>query len=949
MSKRLYFIFPVLVFIAVVGSYNYHREFSDAAKISELRKSHTEFLAKKKYTAGSRLSKAERIQKGLPPNQYYEEMALLTMNPALGYPEYHKKRELQEELIKRRRGKSSLKAPGDSKENSWISRGPGNVGGRTRVLLFDPNDATGKRVFAGAISGGLWVNNDITKESSGWQQVSGMPGNANISSLTVDPYDSNVWYAGTGEQYTAGDVVGSGVYKTTDAGSTWTKILDIKEFSRTESYTDALAVGGLYYINDIMAWDNGESTEIFLAVSTHVYDNANDPSNYLGYFERGLYSSKDGGETWIKVVEEESFNDFETDAAGNFWAATTTAFCNLRGGKIYRRNKGTETMEFVTEIPDVARTEIEASATNPDKFYILAEKVYGDCQGNNVADLFLTTDAFSSITALNEPNDADDNIPADNFARDLPFYALMIESDPNNDNIVYAGSINLFRSENSGQSWQQISRTSEEGSLADLPVSIVHADHHVMQFRPANTNQAIFGHDGGVSYARDLQNAASSDVFFTAEKDYVTTQFYSTAVAPMEFKTGDHFLGGTQDNGTQLLSNNNREASEVLGGDGGYTFFDQVNTDYYVMNYIYNDIIAAFDFSQNKFVAIANNLGKTGSSEGFFINPQALDSNLDLLFSNGPRGTLYRYDDIDNLKPLVGNRLDDDSPVAQRTVFRHVLLETNPSDIPSITALQVSPYNTSGSTLLLGLLNGNLIKVQNAHANPDNAKWTEITGPQFVGSISDIEFGRTENEVFVTFYNYGVKSIWYSKNAFSENPTWTNKEGNLPDLPVLAILPNPGNENEVIIGTELGVWKTSNFKSDQPDWKQSYNGMSDVKVTDLDLKKGTAEVYAASYGRGIFSGQFTSGINPDKPGNPADAIVVEPTVSGGRYNIISPSALGNTRVSIYDLKGQLVQAQEVQIGSNFPQPIDLAQEASGLYLMLIEAEGLRKVQKIIKK
>ena len=64
------------------------------------------------------------------------------------------------------------------------------------------------------------------------------------------------------------------------------------------------------------------------------------------------------------------------------------------------------------------------------------------------------------------------------------------------------------------------------------------------------------------------------------------------------------------------------------------------------------------------------------------------------------------------------------------------------------------------------------------------------------------------------------------------------KEGNLPDLPVYNILQSPLDEDEVIIGTELGVWFTNNFSSDNPSWKQANAGMKDLRVTDMDLRKG---------------------------------------------------------------------------------------------------------------
>lgn len=106
-------------------------------------------------------------------------------------------------------------------------------------------------------------------------------------------------------------------------------------------------------------------------------------------------------------------------------------------------------------------------------------------------------------------------------------------------------------------------------------------------------------------------------------------------------------------------------------------------------------------------------------------------------------------------------------------------------------------------------------------------------------------------------HNYGVTSIWYTANGTSATPTWVSKEGNLPDLPVKCILQNPLRPEEVIIGTDLGVWYTNIFNTASPVWNQSYNGMSNVKVPDMDLRNDN-KVFVATYGRGIFSGSFTN-------------------------------------------------------------------------------------------
>ena len=233
--------------------------------IEDLREQHADFLKGSPFKETLKLTKKERKHEGLPPNKYYEREWELTMNPATGIPEPDKVLELQKKL--RSKG-SSRKTPGDALDNQWIERGPNNVGGRTRVLLFDPNDIENKRVFAGAVSGGLWVNSDITDENSAWSQVTGVPSNMNISCITVDPRNTNIWYVGTGEQYTFGAAVGDGVYKSSDGGTTWSHLNIVAEGQSYVTGDTVNLLEGIYYINDIIAWDNGTNTEIFVGVGS---------------------------------------------------------------------------------------------------------------------------------------------------------------------------------------------------------------------------------------------------------------------------------------------------------------------------------------------------------------------------------------------------------------------------------------------------------------------------------------------------------------------------------------------------------------------------------------------------------------------------------------------------------------------------------------------------------
>ncbi|SFB15264.1 Por secretion system C-terminal sorting domain-containing protein [Flavobacterium swingsii] len=902
-------------------------------KTKILRKKHAKFLANSPFKKTLQLSKEDRKAAGLPPNKYYERQWELSINPATGNTEQTNVLQLQKQLDEER---LTNRTPGDASDNNWVERGPTNVGGRTRVLLFDPNDATNKRVFAGAASGGLWVKTDITTTTA-WTRVAGVPGNLNVSCITVDPNNSNIWYLGTGEQYTSGDAVGNGVYKTSDGGTTWVNVP--VSYAGTTFTSGDLFLAGIFYVQDIIAWNNAGNTEIFIGVGSAIYGSAS-PNQWSGAEQAGLYKSVNGGTTWTRNQDANMVatasggknyyvipNDLEKDALGNLWFSSTRTIFGTGGGRIYKSTNGT-TWTLEETIANARRTELEPSSTNANKFYVLYQT------NATVPAIGVTTDAFATApTTITQPDDADTGIAATDFTRGQAFYDLMIECDPTNDAILYIGGIDLFRSTNSGGAWTQISKWSNNNNLAALTCSLVHADQHVMSFRPGASNEAVFGNDGGVFYASNLSSAGTSAVIPSRNASYNVTQFYSIGVAPTtNGMAGDNFVAGAQDNGSQMFLNAGAGAgasAQAQGGDGAYSFFDQniVGTDRYrITNYVYNLSINLYNYATSTSTVINNaTIDPTGNSYGDFICPMGLDSSLDILYSDYTTGSTYQ----------IRRYADVKGPTITRTTLTNALLTGEP------TAFRVSKYTTASTTLLVGCQNGRLLLVTNADGAAPT--WTNITGASFVGSISDVEFGATENDIFVTFHNYGVVSVWYSANR---GVTWQNKEGNFPNIPVKCILQNPLNPLEVIIGTDLGVWYTNTFSAASPTWNQSYNGMSDVKVTDLQVRNDNA-VYAATYGRGVFSGVFTSAVlSVNENEITAGEFNVYPTVNNGNVTISSSKYFGSTKLNLFDMTGKNVYSNTISL-DNSEQKINLGNLSSGNYILKISGNNFEATKKLI--
>lgn len=1030
------------------------------SKFDELRSLHECYLSESPYKETLKKSKRERQALGLPPNKYYESDWEATMDPTIGRPTPEKLEILRQELERQRNEDlTAFRTPGDGIDNSWIERGPTNVGGRTRAVIFDPNDVTNETVYAGGVSGGIWKNTNISNENSEWTRVN-IPDNLNVTCIAVDPNNPSIFYAGTGESYVGGDVTGDGLWKSTNGGNNWVKVLGgvlgatyfqsgssvtinspaLSSFSAIETtdfgvpittaitsnivlvddgtmlpnegcgpFINAAAVNGkialikrgtcpfiqkctsavnagaiavivinnvsgipaamggvdtfgtvtipsvaisqldgnslitalengpvnvtlnplnssiltanfvpgIQHINDVAIRSNAGISEIYVAAASTPTAGA-----LLGGNEYGLYKSSNHGATWTEVAlpltsngSKTAPNDIEITSGGKIWlSSTNNSLYGVGGGRIFSSIDGIN-FQQKHSITSGERTQIAVSKTNPDKVYVLAEIP------NSVA-IVKTLNSFTTSTNLPLPIDADTGIPTSDFTRGQAFYDLLIAADPVNDEVLYLGGIDLFKSTNGGTSYIQLSHWYGGFGYQD-----VHADQHGLAFGngPLGNTKLVFGNDGGVYYSSDGGYLTTS-----RNNGFNVTQFYSVGVAPVGATGGnlfnDYFAAGAQDNGTQYFSSvasGLNSSITAQGGDGAFTMFDQGANKYFISNYVYNRSI-----NRRTTDGAVKVINSESTTNGAFICPMILDSNLDVLFSDYTTGTTYQIRRYTNVG-LTG------------TVVKTIL--TNPLLTNSPSAFAVSKYTTGSTTLLVGTRNGKVLRLTNANTTPT---WTDISSSAFVGTISDIEYGTSNDEIFVTMSNYNVTSIWYTSNGTSATPTWVNKEGNFPDIPVRCILQNPLLPiTEVIVGSDLGVWFTNNFNSASPTWYQSYNGMRNVKVTDLDLRNDNV-VFGATYGRGVFSGTFTNAVLNNETFINNKNVSMYPNPVKDNLNINIKDFSGDILVKIMDVNGREVFNKDFN-NFNISKELDLSSFSSGIYFLKLIGEDLNYSEKII--
>jgi hypothetical protein len=913
---------PVLVVIVSFSVFYFSTQKTTSEK---LREKHEAFLKQTPYTKTGKLSKKKRKSLGLPPNAYNEQMWHYTLDPNTGRPMPEKVSKIQENLKIQHKGLSA-KTPGDA-TNQWIDRGPNNLGGRTRGIMFDPNDTENKRVFAGGVSGGLWVNEDITNANSSWTLVPGIGANISVTVITYDPNNTNIFYIGSGESYTSGNAVGRGIWRSLDGGVTWNNIFGGADGTLS---SNNVFVNGVFFVNDIVTRNVSGVTEIYAAISGGFYRDSSNPGQFLG-IEQGLYKSINNGNNWerLNVKDNENLfvnpNDIEIDLENNVWLATTRNSFGPAGGKIFKSVNGTD-FTLINTLPSAARTEIEVSSLDANKLWA----VVNDADSGQVANIYATTDGFENFTQLNEPNDVDNDILETDYTRGQAFYNLPIEADANDN--LFIGGIDLFRSTDNGTSWTQLSKWSNNNDLRTLSVPLVHADQHAIVFRPGTTSEVVFGNDGGVYYTSNILEEQTSLIINERNLNYNVAQFYFGAIDNIDIENGDDIVGGTQDNGTPVSFNSQANANsfpDPFGGDGGFTEIDD-ESGYMIQSYPQNthNFITYPSLNPSSFKQLTTSQDDDEEFLGNFINCAVLDKNLDILYSNATLGNDFKIERVSGFLP---------EETQEKTFLSDDILGDNPS------TMQISPFSTTSSKVYVGLENSKLVRIDDA--NTETPVFNDISGDEFVGSLSDIEFGTNENEIFVTIHNYGVESIWFTSNG---GTSWRSLEGNLPDLPVKCILQNPLNTNELIVGTELGIWKTDDYTIAEPVWEQSFNGMSDVTVVDLDLRSIDNTILASTHGRGLFTSQFTDGaatINDVL--NDKILFTVYPTISNGNFTIFGKRSMDKTTIQIFSITGKKVFSGDLNFSKNMKQTVSINAN-SGVYIVNLEtADGNKFSNKII--
>ncbi len=682
------------------------------------------------------------------------------------------------------------------KSLSWTPVGPNNIGGRVRSIAFDP--ANSSIVYCGSVSGGIWKS---TNGGGTWSALNDFADNLVISALVVDPTNSNIIYAGTGEGYFNLDALqGIGVLKSTDGGASW---------AVQTNFSTPNTSFGYYYITKLLIQP----------------DNAN--VLYAGMLG-GVWKTTNAGVSWTKIAQgNTSVRTMDLVMHPTNFNILYATYGNFSKDGIYKTtNGGTSWSKLTTGLPAAGyqRINLGMSKSSPSTLYA----VFDDSATHDTYNIYKTTDDGASWAVVTKPS----NPFGGSHLGVQGWYNNCIAVHPTDPNTVLIGGINLFKTINGGASW-----TMKSNWYPQAPYQTVHADQHAIVYDPSNSATVYFGNDGGMYKSGD-----GGETYSSINNNLAITQFYSGAVHP----TLDIYYGGTQDNGT-LKSGVLPAWSVSQTGDGGATAVDAttpttVYTEYVWMR-IYKSVNSGASWG-TVMSGIPTSASGGTSDRCLFIAPFAMDpSNSQMLVAGTFK--VYRTADGGGSWGAISVDLTGDGDGTGQVG----------SSGSAISALAVAP--SSSSTIYVGTSGSATVTAKVLFTSNGGTNWWDATSAplpdRYVKSIA-IDPGDP-TRVFVAFSGYNSGHVFLTTDR---GVTWSDASGNLPNVPVNALLIDPANTNNILAGTDVGMFQSVDGGA---TWTEQNAGFANVAVADLDYRASDNTVFAATHGRGMYKLQPLFAIN----------------------------------------------------------------------------------------
>ena len=752
---------------------------------------------------------------------------------------------------------------------TWNTLGPTNIGGRTRAILIDNNDATHQTIFAGGVSGGIWksVNGGSTWGNTfntlSFSQNDNML-NLNIACITQDA--NGMIYVGTGESFPGSQgQLGAGIFTSNDDGTTWNQLTSTNP-TPINSNTVAWS-----YVNRIAIQPNN-SKVIYAATNLGVYISHNSGATW------GPAVKKIGNVT-TSMWKNPNYNCYDVEISKD----GSVVVAGIGGGEFtYLCYTGTNDSLFIqapsTGVGHInggaSRIEYSISPTDANRIYASEITNGSFCLSRN-SGIYMCENAVSSgnggywyligpggSTAFDpyvEPASTVDQCDYDNTLG--VSYA--------NEGELFAGGTTLWE-------WTQNGATDTVGTWSTIshyawnpydPLA-VHPDMHSIVFDSKDNNVMYIGCDGGVYKSTNIQDADTLKSFGAFNRNYNVTQYYTLCFAPFvnyvnppngvpygsTYKLeGLSEGGGTQDNGSPYINgygSSPNNGTDLSSGDGAGSAVSQLNpniayfcTDYGIFlregnlgnlsyptlaytstkgNCIGGDIDSVFS------VASSNN----GQGANFTFPCALYENSYDVLNSDSVVFTAVKtYAIGDTIYP---NGINGTYPY----ILTKILLKDSSINVPdrivsrlaigfagAYGGIWINGQAASGSTVVWKPIGGADSKPDafntGAYDSPHSLAWSPDGDALFVGT----EFGslyRFSHINKVVSNKYCSGALWWSEGGINATGDTTVRSSKLTfnglngaDILSIAVDPKNGNNVLVTIGGYGGsgvqnVWYSTN-------------------------------------------------------------------------------------------------------------------------------------------
>ncbi len=693
---------------------------------------------------------------------------------------------------------------------AWRSIGP-YIGGRVVAVAGVPSNPD--LFYFGGVEGGVWKSTDYGQN---WTNITDgkLPGIASpIGAIAVADSNSNIIYAGTGESDIRGDFdTGDGVYKTTDAGKTWS-YAGLRDTHMTSS----------------LAIDPRNPNVVFAASMGHVFK----PNP-----ERGIFKTTDGGKTWKKVLFVDE-NTGGVDISMNkhnpntlyaaMWQAQRTPWKLTSGGPgsgLYKTTDGGAHWTKISTNPGYAtgilgKIGVSVSQKNPNVVYSIVQAKDGG--------VFRSDDAGKTWKHTNNQWKL----------RQRAFYYTAIFADPTDANRAYAPNVDaMYVTNDSGKVWKTID-------------GIPHGDNHIIWINPNHPNILLEGNDGGATVSVNQGKTWSTDL------NQPTGQIYHVS---LDDQFPFHLYGASQDEGAwEFVSASNGGGpslndwhSVALGestfiapdpedplvtfGSGYYSSFVKLNRVTAQEKNVspWPRYMAGASSAETKY-----RFGWTHPILFSPANPKELLVASQVVFSSVDHGENWSV-----LSPdLTRNDPSTEGPTGG-PVYND---QTGAETFPDVASLAVSPLDAN--ILWAGSSDG-LVHVTKDHG----ANWTAVTPPQLTqwSQISSIEPSHTDKG---TAYLSANRYMWDDYHPYVYMTTdygahWTPLTNGLPsDQYVFRVLQDPREPRLLFAGTRSTAYVSLDGGA---QWQPLTLNLPGVQVRDLAIDVREGELVAATHGRAFW-------------------------------------------------------------------------------------------------